>query len=683
MKSKHRDSYWASWEPQDLIPELKQRTREWVTFLKTSGYLERWQRNYSNFYGNATGTGASSNRLSSAGDAGELTTVMVNDYRSLIKHLVTLTTSDRPALKTKAANNDQESQQQTIVGDSLLEYALREGGAEADIKRSVERCLLYDEDFLLELWNTQKGDVARVDAETNAAYHTGDVDRFLCATWDVVRDPNLRTTNLPWVNVRIQQSRWDLIAQYPVFKEEILKAAGKEQYLPGVYTFAMPNQTASDDNVDIFMFLHEKTPAIPEGRLLMYVGDVALIDGPLPYDRVTKSRISPSDQDQSPLGYSDGNDLVGVQELKDALVSILATNNVTFGGQSLVCQATDVPTTSTIGEGSRLYTVKGDPTKALFPLQLTRSAPETYKFVETLDRKMETLSGVSSVVRGNPEASLKSGSALAIVEAQALRFISGLQESYNRFLESWGSNRIEIYQRYATEPLVLAIAGKDKRAYLRTINFTGDKISSIRRVQVEAISPMAKSFAGKLQMAESLLQNGKIDRPDEYFRVIETGRLDPLTHDKTASLLNISAENEALMEGRPVKAMISDDHQEHYLSHTALLDDPAIRLSTDPKIAAYREEIMAHAMEHATLLQQILKMNPLLLWLGKHAMPPNFGGPQPAQGPAPKPPGPLVSSVNNPESPVERQAQGVAMPKMPVNPSVTANGQRAAGPAQQ
>ena len=42
----------------------------------------------------------------------------------------------------------------------------------------------------------------------------------------------------------------------------------------------------------------------------------------------------------------------------------------------------------------------------------------------------ETVSGVNSVVRGNPEKSIKSGAALATIQAQAIQFMNGLQQSY-------------------------------------------------------------------------------------------------------------------------------------------------------------------------------------------------------------------------------------------------------------
>jgi hypothetical protein len=146
------NQYFASLPTKDCISGCKQKVVDFVNFLTTSGRLERWQRNYANYYGAATATPASSNKISTAGYNGEYTTLKVNDYRNLLTRLVVMTTQGRPALKAKAGNTDVKSQTDTIIAENLLEYGLREKHAETDLKRAVELALLYDDAFLLQLW---------------------------------------------------------------------------------------------------------------------------------------------------------------------------------------------------------------------------------------------------------------------------------------------------------------------------------------------------------------------------------------------------------------------------------------------------------------------------------------------------------------------------------------------------
>lgn len=656
------DVYWATLPSRDCIRECSQKVTDYVSFLQLSGRLERWQRNYSNYYGSSTATPASSNKVSTAGYNAEYTTMKINDFRNLITHLVVLTTQGRPALKAKAANTDVQSRTDTIIADTLLDNAISEG-AERDFKRSVELALIYDEAFLLQLWNANIGDDIMVDPDTNQTLHVGDIEQTLFAPCDVVRDVNLRSTNDHWRIFRLQKNKYDLAAQFPPFKDEIMSADGHENYLPGIYTFAIPNPTSNHDLVDAFLLIHEKSPALPQGRLMMYVGSKALIDGPLPYDEVPLARISPADQDQTNFGYSQGNDLMSLEEGKDALMSILLTNNVTFGGQNIVSKKGNGVTWAQLGEG--LNFIEVDDPDAIKPLQLTKSAPETYNLFKIMDGKQTQLSGLNDTVRGNPQENIQSGSAMALIQAQAIQFISGLQESYTQLLETWGNHRIWIYQKYANEKRVSDIAGKVNAAYMKSFEWNKEDIKSVKRVKCEVVSALSKTYAGKLTMAQDLLKSGLIQRPDEYFTVIETGRLEPLYHDELADLIMIAAENEALQDGRPVIALATDLHQEHCIAHRSLLNDPDTRINNHD----LRDRVQAHIMEHSQLAGQ---MTPITSWLTKNPMPP--APPQPGGPPQQMPPKQNVvgmpgkrgpAGVANPQAPVERQAQGVQMPQMP------------------
>ena len=646
--------------------------------------LERWQRNYSNYYGASTATPASSNKISTAGNSGEYTTMKVNDFRSLITRLVTLITQGRPALKCKASNTDVQSRTDTIIGDTLLEYALSGEHAETDLKRQVELALLYDEAELLQLWNADLGDDQMVDPDTNEVIRAGDVEEFVFAPCDVVRDVNLRTSNDWWKIYRIQKNRYDLIAQFPAFKDEILAAASYENYLPGIYTFAVPNPTSNHDLVDVFLLMHRKCPAIPQGRLLMYLGDEGVIDGPLPYDTVTWSRVTPAEQDQTCFGYTQGNDLLSLEEGKDALWSIILSNEVTFGGQNIAAKKGSGITWSQLGEGFNLFELE-DPKNDIVPLQLAKTAPEVFNFLKLLDQKETELSGLNDTVKGNPQENVQSGSAMALMQAQAIQFVSGLQESYVQGMETWGNIRIQIYQRYADAKRVGDIAGKANAAYMKSFMWNKDDIKSVKRVTVEVVSALSKTYAGKLTMAQDLLKSGRITRPDEYFTVIETGRLEPLYHDEICRLIMIASENESLQEGKPVIALIGDLHQDHVAAHFSLLNDPDTRINNH----ALRDRVLAHILEHKNLAQQL---DPVTAWLTKNPMPPqpppmlappNGGNPPPRQSIAsrmkgpPRPPGGVV----NPNGPGGGGPPG-APPGMPNMPKVAGTNQRAPGPGE-
>ena len=70
----------------------------------------------------------------------------------------------------------------------------------------------------------------------------------------------------------------------------------------------------------------------------------------------------------------------------------------------------------------------------------------------------------------------------------------------------------------------VVVVGKNNRPLLK--EFTGEKISAINRVVVDMGNPLARTIAGRVQMAEQMLQMQLIKNPQEYFQVINTGKLD-------------------------------------------------------------------------------------------------------------------------------------------------------------
>ena len=112
-------------------------------------------------------------------------------------------------------------------------------------------------------------------------------------------------------------------------------------------------------------------------------------------------------------------------------------------------------------------------------MNFTQTPAEVFRFIEMLKSEMETISGVNSVARGNPEASLKSGTALALVQSMALQFISGLQQQYVQLVEDVGTGLISMLRDFAQVPRIAMIAGKANQSYIAE-EFSGDDLSQSR-----------------------------------------------------------------------------------------------------------------------------------------------------------------------------------------------------------
>jgi hypothetical protein len=389
------------------------------------------------------------------------------------------------------------------------------------------------------------------------------------------------------------------VAQYPELKDKILNDSMDPLDL---MKYSLLNSTSTlmiegSDNIPVYTLRHKKTQALPNGRLAKVLGNgTVLLDGPLPFRDSNIRRIAPDEETGTIFGYTVGFDLLPVQEALDMLYSTVITNQATFGVQNIMMpKGHDIGVTS-LGGGLNLieYDSKlGEPK----PLNLTNTPPEIFNFIEQLERLAETLSGVNSVARGNPEASLKSGAALALVQSMAIQFSMGLQQSWAQLVEDVGTDTIMTLQDFAAVPRVALIAGKSNRSLMR--EFTGKDLSLIKRVTVDMGNPLMKTTAGKQNLADVYLANNMIDNPDQYAQVISTGRLEPIIEGKQANNLNIKSENEGLADGVPQVAVITDNHSKHILEHSAVIASPEAR--RDPKIL---QATLAHIQEHLDLWQQ-------------------------------------------------------------------------------
>jgi hypothetical protein len=335
---------------------------------------------------------------------------------------------------------------------------------------------------------------------------------------------------------------------------------------------------------------------MPDGRYLLFLDyDLTLMDSPMPYDELPIYRISPSNIIGTPYGYTPLFDLLPIQDAVNMCFSTVLSNQSAFGVQSIMMpRGTDINPSSLVG-GLNLIEYNAQVGKPE-ALQLTATPPEVFNFMQMLIKEMETISGVSSVTRGNPPENLKSGNALALLQSMSLQSQSGLQQSYVQMVEGVGTGLIKMLQRFASVPRIAMIVGKHNRLEMK--EFSGDDLSKITRVIVDMGNPLANTTAGKVEMAEQLLQMGLIKTPEQYLMVIKTGELDVMTEDTISELLCIKSENEDLVDGISVQALMTDQHSLHIKEHKCILADPDLR--KDPQLVA---RTLMHIQEHINLLK--------------------------------------------------------------------------------
>lgn len=612
--------YFAAKDAKETSSILLAKSKSFYNVLEANFYLEKLSRMWRVYHGCFDVSVGGGHQISFTGEQEELVSLHINHFRNLAQHIFNMITSNRPTMEARAINSDYKSIAQTYLANGVLEYYMREKHLEDALKTAVEMAIVLGAGFIKMEWNATSGDVYDID-ENGLEIKEGEIEFTNLSPFDVVFDGSRESHKLDWYMIRTFKNRFDLMAKFPELAEQLKGIPSKSD--ASIYRMALLSNDNTDD-IPVYEFFHRKTESMPQGRYMMFTDtESVMLDTPLPYRVMPIFRVSAGEILGTPYGYSPMFDVFPIQQGIDGLYSTIMTNQSAFGVQNLyVPRGADISIDSLHGS---LNIIEGNAKPE--PLNLTETPPEVFKFLDMLIQAAETISGVNSVARGQPEASLKSGAALALVQSMALQFVSGLQQSYVKLIEDSGTAIIQILKDYANTPKVAALVGKNNRMLLK--EFTGEDLQSINRVVVDVGNPLSRTIAGRVQMAEQMMQMGIIKDPTHYFQVLNTGRLDLMFEGDISQQLLVRRENEWLADGQDPIVAPTDLHAFHIQEHRSVLDDPDIRMN--PEITRI---VMDHMQQHIDMLTNT---DPRLLMLtGQQPLPPPGMAPPMDQGMPPE-----------------------------------------------
>lgn len=661
------DIYFAAQSTDELLKSLKQKIELWKRWTVSSGLQRKWSKSYDLYYGRHV-AGGDNTEIQIVGEDGELTAIGVNHYRNLIKHALALTCGQKPSFDSKATNNDLESKQQARIANSVLDYYLTEKRLFRHYKQVTEYALVFKSAFLYEPWEPSLGNPYTTENVLNEnneqlldengepvtkIIYEGDVNPSALPPWRVIFDPYLKSWNkCKWIIVVEFENKYDLATRYPELRDRILSANDRSNnhLYEDILDKSFFDESITGDDIPVFNFYHLPSDTLKNGRYTKLLSDdLCLYDGAYPYrKKLPVVRMTPSEVVDSVEGYSDFEDLMVLQSAINILYSTFFTNQQAFGVQALWMP--DGVNVSETALGPLRLLKGGPPGSEPKAIQLTATPPEIFKGIEFFQSGMELLSGINSVVRGDPEQSLKSGVALGRLQAMAIQFSSNLQQSWAELLEDGGTFLLNLLQDFAKTERMYSIVGKVNRSIMGT--FTGDKIKDIERVTVVLGNPLSRTPSGRIELADLYLEKGFCKNADEYTEVMETGNLESMLVGPRARAELISLENEALMNGEQAKAMIGDKHLTHIDEHLAIIANPDIRkaeLMGDPLARQIVANVTMHIQEHIDLHNT---QDPIFSMIAGE--PP----PMPMPGMAPMP----MEGQPNPQSPANENNQAGLVP---------------------
>lgn len=681
-KTDSEDYYFANAPLDELGELLMERVENYFIFLNATGIMNLWRRSFAFFYNSARLGG----RINPVGRKLELQSISMDDYPNLLRNILTLTTAQMPSMQTLCSNGDEITLEQNKVSQMVLDYEVRVHKVNNYLKQCAEDSLWAGEGFIYKGWNPNLGEEVAPDANTDTmepelgadgqqkTLHVGDWEFENLTSLDIIRDVDaLSYSALQWVIVRRFQNKWDLIAQYPQFQDEIMRASwALTDRRNSKFGYSAVNHR---DLVPTFEFFHDKTQAVPMGRqTLLLDPDTILFDGPLAYGTRPVYRCAYAELRNNPFGWTVGFSLLPLAEANNRLTSTLLTNVATFGVTRVLNPRGANISLQALSENLAIidYTPTG-PTGGK-PEVLNMSNPitkETGDLLKFVNEKMETYVSIDASMRGQVKDQEMSGAAMAMQASISLQFHAGFQASFISLLEDVGTGMVQDLQAFASAPRQALIVGKENQGYMQSYdkkNFDG-----INRVVVASANPMLSTTAGKMNLADQLLQNGMLPQGEagamKYIQVMNQGKLEPETQYLQSEYMAIQTDKESLLAGKLPMIQMTDNHPLRMQEVNCLNNNPLIR--QNPQLGnLVRQYIMGH-------FQQWLQMPPLLA-AAMGIQPP------PPQGPgagAPPPPGNPEAQPGtqppNPQTPHPQQkpptmgtggpapAQGPSMPHMP------------------
>lgn len=634
-------TYWAADKDENIAKNILAKFDDYKQFLLENGEIQKLRKSYKTFYG--------STEIENIDQS--LKAIRVNNYASLIRNLHVMVTSQRPAWQPRAINSDLESQASADLAEGLLDFYMREKGLEKKINDATLMALFLKEGWLVCDWDVNAGQPIAFEEESGQTVFEGDLSVTVHSMLDVARDVYSREKDQQWYIVRKFKNKYDMAETFPELAEKLISLSDDSQTERSQFDLRPILTTYGEginDLIPIYVLYHDKTPALPEGRLVVVASDdCILFDGPLPYKKPYVFCITPGWQYETGFGHSNMFDLLPLQDALDANFSAIVTNQSANAVQNFQVPKGSGLNVTKVMDGMNVleYDPKLGPIQ---PLELLRTAPEVFSFNETLNNYMQLLPNIGSVARGDAPASM-SGAAMALLQQQTIQSSSGLQLSHTLLLENLGTAIIELLQEFAVEPRLAVIAGKTKKPLMKM--FSGSDLQGVNRVIVDSANPLTKTSAGRVEIANQLLQTpGMIKSPEQYISVLTTGNLEPIYELEKSRQYLIRDENESLMQGEVPKAVLTDDHQVHILEHSCVINN--LNSRKDPNIVA---NVLSHIQEHLDLAKQ---MTPELAAMLK----------QQSFAPPPPPPQPGPGPVMNPQTPLEQQVSDVNLPKPAQSP---------------
>lgn len=657
--------YWPNEkDPEKLWSILIEKEEECYAAMERRNLFAMWRLVYGYYFGLSGSTGANlqwqTQQIQFGGENGELLMFSVNQFRSFVDQILSMTTKTRPAFQVEAVNTDYKSQAQVQSSDTLVTYYYEQYYGERRERELAKFEELYGKAYTHLEWDPDGGPDVEWEEEAPSpdgpitTTQKGKAGEFIVSVkypWEVICEPyrSELTTHAWRMTTGAKISKWEAVARWPLKAEAI----DSSTYVSGTYSFQFPGtdplQKEPEGTCAKRVFYHANTLAVPGGRRVTFINDVMVSDDKLGVDNVPIYPLMATELHTTSFGISDLWNLLPIDQMRNQIMSDIATNLEAFGRPPLsIVEGSDIDLDA-LANGQKVIFVpsaQDRPEAIKFP-----TTPDAgWKMLDVLNSLEQSLSGLNAIARGDTSTNITSGAHAALYSQIAVEAQSARALDIDMHREAVANGIVAHLKAYAKHPQLVAVAGVDERSYLET--FTEKDFSGIHRVIVKTANPAIKTQAGRMQLLEMMmdLPGQPIKDPQQLITLASTGQMKPALDPTRIAEMRIKAENEALakgpatqdvpgdidpMTGQPVMnktvpevpVLATDNATQHIVNHLNVINGPAAT-----KNPAVMQAALTHILEHVRLARS---GDPYLAQLLSLPMPEQMGGAPAPGGAAP------------------------------------------------
>lgn len=609
------EGYWADLPAGvELASELMKRWTEYQDWLQVSGKLQAMRDSANMYYcRDMDGRGWASRRVRRHRENPGVLKLNSNHYGATARAKVTLITSKPLMFNVVTTNTDSTSGSTAVVGNGILEYVKRRYKLEAKRKVLARHGINYGGGVLSWDWDAEAGDEIppekvppgkvpyQTDPETGEPMlnddgtpkfakmpHYGEPVFRNHTPVDYAYDFTSPEQDLGWIVMRHFENKYDLAEKNPKFRDEILAMTAhvkSNEWRLSSY-FESLSHTSTSDMIPVYRFVHRRSPALPDGREAYIISDtICLSAGPLEYDRVPYTRFQPESADDAPDGHTDMHDQMGLQEGLNACIGVALSKQQASLPKPFINAQAGIRKQD-MGGGFNVFIVNGNPNEVINYVEYESTAKNDVDLASYFQQQIETGTGINSVMRGNPNESIKaeSGRAYAFVQAQAAIVNFNPEGALRECMGEGGTGVIDMYShKHFAEQQVMVITGKSQEA--QALTFLGEKdLMGVQAVTVEQGDALTGTPAGRMELLGLFKDLGATGLDAEkIYKIVTEGRWDSVIEDAANIDMHIRTENENLVKGLQIVPLETENHLKHIIGHLAVSNRPgaSVRVVTN------------------------------------------------------------------------------------------------------